>query len=305
MCDSVPAAPGVRWWSRAARNGRTEALCGLCAHNWRIPAGKSGYCGSRFFDGTELLSPCLGRISSIAVDPIEKKPLYHWRPGSFILSLGSLGCTMRCPFCQNHGIAQPGPLRPERLPRLTAVSPEALAAKTRELGLRSVAYTYNEPALQAEYILAAAPILREAGIATVLVSNGMYSEALLGDLVSFVDAANIDVKCFNPGTYARLGGSLAAVMRTVPALLSAGVHVEVTTLVVPGVSDSPEEFARELDWLADLSPELPLHISRYRPAHKFTAPPTDIALLQRFAAMAGERLKHVHVGNVPRLVRRR
>ena len=291
----------ARWWNTVERNGRSEARCHLCIHNCLIPAGKSGYCGSRFFDGKELLSPYLGNFTSIAVDPIEKKPIYHWRPGSRILSLGSLGCTMRCPFCQNHTIAQPGRSRGENPPRTTTVSIEELAARTRELGLDSVAYTYNEPVLQAEYILAAAPLLREAGIATVLVSNGMFSTPLLGDLTPAVDAANIDVKCFNSGTYARLGGSLDAVLRTVPGLLSAGVHVEVTTLVVPGISDSPEEFAREVDWLAGLSPDIPLHISRYHPAHNFTAPPTDLALLRRFAAIAGEKLAHVHIGNVPRI----
>jgi pyruvate formate lyase activating enzyme len=233
------------------------------------------------------------------VDPIEKKPLYHWRPGSQIFSLGSLGCTMRCPFCQNYSIAQPPPGAGPR--RLTELSPQTLAGETARLGLKAVAYTYNEPALQAEYILEAAPVLREKGIATVLVSNGMYSEALLRELALVVDAANIDLKSFNPKTYARLGGSLDTVRRTIPYLLEQGTHVEVTTLVVPGVSDDPEEFAAELDWLAGLSPDLPLHISRYRPAHKFTAPPTDLNLLLRFEQMAKAKLRRVHLGNVPML----
>ena len=290
MRTARPLIP--RWWTRED----AEARCSLCHHACRIPAGKAGRCGARLFDGERLASPWLGRFCSLAVDPIEKKPLYHWRPGSSILSLGSLGCTMRCPFCQNHSIAHPDEAR---APHLSSLSIPALAAKTRELGLDSVAYTYNEPALQAEYIIEAAPVLRDNGIATVLVSNGMYSEALLADLIPVVDAANIDVKSFNAKTYSRLGGSLDTVRRTVAALLEGGVHIECTTLVVPGVSDDPDEFAREVDWLAALSPDIPLHLSRYRPAYKYTAPPTDVGLLQRFAAMAKAKLRRVHIGNVP------
>jgi pyruvate formate lyase activating enzyme len=204
---------------------------------------------------------------------------------------------MRCPFCQNCGIAQPSEQTLKRMP-LKDIGIQALAGKIRDLGLKAVAYTYNEPALQAEYIIAAAPVLREAGIATVLVSNGMYSESLLRDLAPVVDAANIDVKSFNAKTYAKMGGSLDTVKRVVAGLLEADVHVEVTTLVVPGISDSPEEFVQETEWLAGLSPDIPLHISRYRPAHKYDAPPTDIELMQRFAMMAQLRLKHVHIGNV-------
>lgn len=286
----APEASGHAQTDKAAR-------CGLCIHACLIPEGGWGYCGARRFEKDCLVSPYLGRFSSIAVDPIEKKPLYHWRPGSAIFSLGSLGCTMRCPFCQNHTIAHP----PEgALPgRLKEISPEALVTAIRQAGLKAVAYTYNEPALQAEYILAAAPLLREAGIATVLVSNGMYSPALLEDLCPVVDAANIDLKTFDAKTYAKLGGSLETVKAVISRLYSSGVHVEVTTLVVPGISDSPDQFAAETEWLAALSPDIPLHISRYRPAYKYTAPPTDLVLMQRFAAMAKGKLRHVHLGNLP------
>lgn len=290
----------ARWWSVEQGDpaqGGDQALCGLCHHACRIPAGKSGYCGARLFDGQRLLSPWLGHFSSIAVDPIEKKPLYHWRPGSMILSLGSLGCTMRCPFCQNHSIAHPTSIPP----RLSSVPAQLLRDKCLELRLDSVAYTYNEPALQAEYIIQAAPFLREAGIATVLVSNGMYAAQVLAELAAVVDAANIDIKTFNHRQYARLGGNLDLVRSTVAGLLEAGCHVECTTLVVPGVSDNEEEFLAEVKWLAALSPDIPLHLSRYRPACKFTAPPTDIELLKSFAALARAKLRHVHIGNVPGL----
>ena len=202
-----------RWWASEGSGDASAAACDLCIHACTVKAGKWGYCRARCYDGERLMSPYLGRFSSVAVDPVEKKPLYHWRPGTFILSLGSLGCTMRCPFCQNHTIAQPGPSGHEK--PLTAISREALLAKTLELKLTSVAYTYNEPALQAEYIIDAAPLLHEAGVATVMVSNGMYSEALLKDLAPHLDAVNIDLKTFDPQTYNTLGGSLATAKRSI------------------------------------------------------------------------------------------
>ncbi len=288
-----PAASGTD-----ATADADSARCELCFHACLVPAGKAGYCRVRAYDGQTLLSPYLGKFCSMAVDPIEKKPLHHWRPGTFIYSLGSLGCNMRCPFCQNHSIAQPDFAVPNRLPRLAEIPPHALVAKVRELGLHSVAYTYNEPALQAEYIIKTAPLLKEAGIATVLVSNGMYSKTLLRDLAPRVDAANIDLKCFNAKTYAGMGGSLETVMASIPSLLQAGTHVELTNLVVPGLTDSPEEFAAMADWIASISPDIPLHISRYFPANNYRQPPTPLPLLQSLAAIAKAKLRHVRVGNV-------
>lgn len=285
----------ARWWQGGydPAGTLTEAVCGLCFHGCRLTVDKAGLCGVRRCTPAGLESPCLGRFSSRAVDPIEKKPLAHWRPGSWIFSLGSLGCTMRCPFCQNHHIAQPQKAVP-----LKELDHRHLATAVRKLGLSAVAYTYNEPALQAEYILAAAPLLREAGIATVLVTNGMFSPALVRELAPWIEAANVDLKTFSPRAYAALGGSLDVVRDNILFLADAGVHLELTTLVVPGISDAEEDFLRAVDWVAALSPDLPLHISRYFPAHAYAAPPTDISLLQRFAALARQKLAHVHVGNV-------
>ena len=300
----------ARWWDRDERaNGATAetgtgpkggeaARCHLCFHACLIPAGGSGYCRVRTYNGQTLSSPYLGRFCSAAMDPVEKKPLRHWRPGTFIYSLGSIGCNMRCPFCQNHGIAQPDFTSPNRLPRLTELSAQDILSTVLGLGLDSIAYTYNEPALQAEYVLAAAPMLREAGIATVLVSNGMFSGSLLTDLAPWVDAANIDVKSFNAKIYAGMGGSLETVMTTVGFLAEAGTHVELTNLVVPGLTDSPREFEAMIDWIASISPEIPLHISRYFPANKYREPATPIPLLRCFADIAKTKLRHVHVGNV-------
>ena len=285
----------ARWWQpmHDADGALSGARCGLCVHACRIGIGKSGQCGARMCTEEGLTSPYLGRFSSLAVDPIEKKPLYHWQPGTRILSLGSLGCTMRCPFCQNWQIAHPtGPVP------LTDVSIQDLVRMATQHGLTSVAYTYNEPTLQAEYILEAAPLLRKAGIATVLVTNGQISPAPLAELAPWIAAANVDVKAFTPKAYAAMGGSLARVKETVETLVRAGTHVELTTLVVPGISDSPEAIMAMVDWIAGLSPDIPLHLSRYFPAHTFTAPATDPDLLRRFASLAEKKLRHVHLGNL-------
>lgn len=303
----------ARWWTPINRKatafsgqagqelevpGDAGAQCRLCFHACLIPPGGTGYCRARTYDGHTLHSPYLGQFCSAAVDPVEKKPLRHWRPGTAIYSLGSLGCTMRCPFCQNHSIAQPDFSPSGRLPRLAALAVDKLAATVREHGLRAVAYTYNEPGLQAEYILEAAPVLQEAGVASVLVSNGMLADEPLRELAPFIAAANIDVKCFNTTTYASMGGSLERVKATVAFLLEAGTHVEVTHLLVPGLSDSPEEFTAMTEWLASLSPGIPLHISRYFPACRYRREPTPLPLLKAFKSIADLRLHHVHIGNV-------
>jgi pyruvate formate lyase activating enzyme len=178
------------------------------------------------------------------------------------------------------------------------LSPPDLARSVKREGLSSVAYTYNEPTLQAEYVLQAAPLLREAGIASVLVTNGMLSAEARDELTPWIDAVNVDVKTFDPVKYAALGGSLDVVKENAAGWVRAGVHVELTNLVVPGISDSREDFARMVDWIAEISPQVPLHISRYFPAHKYSAPPTSVALLKEFATIAGRKLTKVHLGNV-------
>ena len=182
-----------RWWTREEGDA---VRCTLCFRGCTLRSGAAGFCGVRLNARGTLVSPWLGRFCARAVDPIEKKPLAHWRPGTLIYSLGSVGCTMACPFCQNHEIAHPE--RPEALSRAAAaLRPEELALEVRNLGLSSVAFTYNEPTLQAEYILEAAPLLRENGIAVVLVTNGVMSEPAAMELLTCTDAANVDLKAFD------------------------------------------------------------------------------------------------------------
>ena len=268
--------------------------CGLCFRACTLDPGQRGFCGARLNNGTgQLQSPYLGRFVSCAIDPIEKKPLYHWRPGSSIFSLGSVGCTMHCPFCQNASIAHP-----TRWPEPAFLSISDLVATVQKHRLDSVAYTYNEPSLQAEYIIAASPVLKEAGIATVLVTNGMFSPSLLHDLSICVAAVNIDCKTFSHKNYAKLGGCLDTMKRSAVFMKEAGIHVELTCLVVPGISDNPDEFANMVDWIASLGPDTPLHISRYFPRYKYTEPQTSIETLEHFEKIARSRLAHVHLGNV-------
>ncbi len=283
-----------RWWQWLETAPQKTVQCNLCFHACHIPLGKSGFCNARYCGEAGLESPYLGQFSSIAVDPIEKKPLYHWRPNTSILSLGSLGCTMHCPFCQNYSIAQP-----TVSPPLQAISPEDLLAHVTKLHTPSVAFTYNEPILQAEYILQVAPLLKKAGIAIVLVTNGMIAEAPLTELLPFIDAVNIDVKTFSAHNYATLGGSLNVVKNTVSRFIHANVHVELTTLVVPHISDNLDTNFEMVQWIASFSPYIPLHYSRYFPAHKCTEESTKIELLQALQTQAKQLLHYVHIGNVP------
>lgn len=271
--------------------------CTLCPHRCRLAPGEEGFCRTRANREGRLISLSYGRFVSLALDPIEKKPLYHFYPGSFILSLGSFGCNLRCPFCQNHEISQAGAGDlPARL-----LSPEELTELSLRLkseGNIGVAFTYNEPLLNYEYLLEAAPILGGRGAKVVLVTNGQLAEAPFRKLLPHIDALNIDLKAFRQDFYDWLGGDLATVKQNIAAAVEAGVHVEVTTLVIPGKNDNPDEMEAEARWLAGLSPELPLHLSRYFPRYRLSLPPTPAETLQRLKKIARTHLKYVHLGNI-------
>ncbi|MDR2089044.1 MAG: AmmeMemoRadiSam system radical SAM enzyme [Clostridiales Family XIII bacterium] len=279
----------ARFWE-AADGG--NARCGLCPHRCLVREGRAGLCGARRNVGGELRAESYGRVSSLALDPIEKKPLYHFHAGRSILSMGGYGCNMTCSFCQNSSISQEKPhtefISPERLAEIAASAPE-------NLGL---AFTYNEPLIGAEYLLDAAPLLRRAGMKVVLVSNGMICPEPLEELLPFIDAMNIDVKAFSPEFYRRMGGDLETVKRNV-ARCAACCHVEVTTLIIPGENDGDGEMAALSEWLASISRGIPLHLSRFFPRHRMREkPPTPVASLSRLAEIAGRALRHVHIGNV-------
>ncbi len=279
------------WW----HTENTHIRCDLCPHSCLLADGEAGFCRVRRNDGGMMASLVYGRASSVALDPIEKKPLYHWRPGTDILSIGTVGCSMACPFCQNWEIAtwEKG----VRLQDLT-VSDVLHLAETNNM--RAVAFTYNEPLVWYEFVADCAAVLRKEGIAVVLVSNGMILEKPLLSLLPLLSAANIDVKTFDPATYGNLGGDIDSVKRSVECMYEAGVHVEITTLVVPDISDAPDDFAREVAWIASISPDIPLHLSRYFPRHRWNRPATSETLLDAMAAEARRLLRYVYLGNVNR-----
>ena len=287
----------ARWW---IKNGDMIS-CNLCFRNCNIRQGCSGKCSVRFNENGSLVSPYLGKFCACAVDPVEKKPLFHWNSGSSIYSLGSIGCTMDCPFCQNHRIAFPAGDLYEKTDEMSELTAHNLIRNVKELGLNLVAFTYNEPTLQAEYICEVAPILHEAGISVALVTNGAMSHEAAADLLSCLDrddATNIDIKAFNHEVYKKLGGNLETVKGNIEAFIAVGIHVELTNLVVTSLNDNLEEFAEMIDWIASVSNEIPLHVTRYFPARNYHESPTSIKTLYSFASIAKEKLKYVHIGNV-------
>ncbi len=274
-----------------------KQACNLCPHHCALAEGQVGFCRTRHNEGGQIKSLNYGRVTSLAIDPIEKKPLYHFYPGSVILSLGSFGCNMACPFCQNYTISQGG----EQEVRWQ-ISPEQLVELAQETsqqhGSIGVAFTYNEPLLSYEYLRDTLHLLHQAGQKAVLVTNGQIEEEPLTELLPYVDAMNIDLKTFADKTYAKLGGSLQAAQRTIQMAAEAGVHVEVTTLVVPGISDDINEFCAEVDWLAGVSREIPLHLSRYFPRYQYKASVTQLDKLYELQKIAQKRMKYVYLGNV-------
>ena len=273
-----------------------KALCELCFHHCALDEGQTGLCRARACQDGKIVSLNYGKLTSLALDPIEKKPLRRFHPGSLILSVGSFGCNLRCPFCQNHEISMAGD---SGIPTVE-VSPEQLAAQAAELvphGSIGVAYTYNEPLTGYEYVRDCAALVHEQGMVNVLVTNGTVEEEPWRALLPLVDAANIDLKGFTPSWYRRLGGDLETVKRSI-VLAAERCHVEVTTLLIPGENDSEEEIRELARWLASISPEIPLHLSRFFPQYQMVDRlPTPVEQVYRLSETAQEYLSHVYTGN--------
>lgn len=274
---------------------RRRVHCLLCPQGCRIKDGAPGICRVRVNHGGTLYASSYARCTSVALDPIEKKPLYHFYPGATVFSLGSLGCNLGCGFCQNWTISQADAAT-------VALEPaEAVRAALAEAPRHCVgiAYTYSEPLVWYEYVLDTARAAHDAGLVNVLVTNGYINEGPLLELLPHIDALNVDVKAFTADFYRKnCLGRLAPVLRTVELAVKQGCLVEVTNLLIPGENDSPAEVAALVGWLSGLGRGIPLHFSRYFPNHRFTIPATPHATLLRAREQAREKLDYVYLGNV-------
>ena len=280
------------------------AECGVCFRHCHIPDGQLGFCGARISRDGAVEAYNYGRITSLALDPIEKKPLRRFCPGSMILSAGSFGCNLRCPFCQNHDISWSE--QAKRYAReAETVSPGELvdlALKTRPRGNIGIAFTYNEPLVGYEFVRDTARLAKAAGLRNVMVTNGTAELSVLEELSPYIDAMNIDLKGFTDSYYRKvLGGDRRQVMAFIEAAVRT-CHVELTTLVVPGENDSEEEMRELSRWAARLkNPDgegIPLHISRFFPRFRMQdRKATEVRTVYRLAEVAREALEYVYTGN--------
>ncbi|MDY6820990.1 MAG: AmmeMemoRadiSam system radical SAM enzyme [Deferribacterota bacterium] len=265
--------------------------CELCPHRCVINPNNVGNCLIRKNIDGKLYLTTYGEITSIAIDPIEKKPLYHFFPSKNILSIGTTGCNLKCPFCQNWQISSKKAFTEE-------ISIEKLANLVVTHNSIGIAYTYNEPFIWYEFILDAAKNMHDHNIKNVFVTNGCINAEPLEKLLPYIDAANVDLKAFNNDFYRWVKGDLETTLQTIELLHKNNKHLELTNLVIPTKNDNPDEFYEMCKWISSLSKDIPLHISRYFPNHKLSIPPTPISTLKNFYNIAKRCLNYVYIGNV-------
>ena len=276
------------------------AKCEVCFRHCELSEGRIGACGARILQDGRVQAENYGKITSIALDPIEKKPLNRFHPGSRILSVGSYGCNLRCPFCQNHEISwDTAALKFSKTAEY--MSPEDLADLAeayKSKGNIGIAFTYNEPLVGYEYVRDTACLVREKKMVNVLVTNGTADLSIFHEISPYIDAMNIDLKGFTDRYYRDvLRGDLAMVKAFIEKAAES-CHVELTTLIVPGENDSEEEMRNICSWISSLSPQIPLHISRFFPRYRMTdRPATSVRAIYRLADVAREYLKYVYTGN--------
>jgi len=284
-----------------------KVRCLLCPHECVMGEGGTGRCRVRTNRYGVLRAVSYGHVSSLALDPIEKKPLIQFHPGSFILSVGSWGCNLGCHFCQNHEISQQGVPVCDRLDGgerrgdrvFTPEELVALALQTVPEGNIGIAYTYNEPFCGFEFMYDTARLARREGLKNVLVTNGYVNRAPLEEILPYVDAMNIDLKAFTDGFYRKIcGGTVDPVLDAI-RIAAAKTHVEVTTLIIPGYNSGTDEIEALSSWLAAISPEITLHLNRHHPDWKMQKPdPISTEELFVLSRIARSRLSNVHVGNI-------
>lgn len=269
--------------------------CRLCPHLCKIPEGKTGICGVRKNTGDKVELTTYGVISGHSLDPVEKKPLYHFFPGYNILSIGSYGCNMRCDFCQNWQISQNHQSEFRINTSIDMLLHEARQAE-KNIG---IAFTYNEPVIWFEFMRDTALKFKENGFFTAMVSNGFVRREPLNEITEFIDAFNIDLKAFNEPFYKKLtGADLHSVQETLELIAEKGKHLEITTLIIPGKNDSADEMDSQAKWIAsELGEDIPLHISRYFPMYRRQDPVTPQPTLDNLLKTASAHLRYVYLGN--------
>lgn len=293
----MPLRIGQYWHKEQEQDA---VRCILCPHNCLIPAGKTGRCRVRKNEDGQLQTLNYGELTAVALDPVEKKPLYHFYPGKTVLSLGTLGCNMTCRFCQNHDISQlaAGTGSGSARRQLSAEGVARLVAM-QDHSCVGAAFTYSEPSIWYEFVYDAARAVKEKGFANVLVTNGFFSRKALRDLLPFVDAANVDLKSFSDDFYREIcGAALKPVLETI-ITMKKEIHLELTTLLVSGLNDGVEEIAKLSAWVADeVGKDTPLHLSRYFPAYRMELPPTPEQTMAAAYEAACGYLQYVYVGNI-------
>jgi len=293
--DTTTTSFPTTWW-RLLADGRVQ--CDVCPRECKLHEGQRGLCFVRAREGDEIVLTTYGRSSGFCVDPIEKKPLNHFLPGSSVFSFGTAGCNLACRFCQNWDIS-----KSREIDTLAdAASPERIAQAALEQGCKSVAFTYNDPVVFLEYAIDTAIACHAAGVRTVAVSSGYVNEGPRDELFAHIDAANIDLKGFTDDFYTRIcGGQLQPVLETLEWLVEHGVWVEVTTLLIPGLNDGDHELDRMSLWLFEhLGPDVPLHFTAFHPDYKMlgieATPPATLRRARHIALDHG--MRYVYMGNV-------
>jgi len=271
--------------------------CFLCPHNCKIPNGSRGVCRARMNKGGKLYSLVYGEPCSYNIDPVEKKPLFHFFPGSLAYSIGTAGCNLKCLFCQNWEISQ---AKPEDVNSIEML-PEDVVKEAIANGCQSIAYTYTEPTIFGEYVLDCAKLARKKGLKNIMVTNGYINEKPLKEIYKYIDAANVDLKGFDEDYYKRIcSATLEPVLKTLKLLKKMKVWTEITTLIVPGYNDNMKEFESECKWIKEnLGSSTVFHISRFFPCYKMqNVPVTPEETIRKAKKIADKYLNYVYVGNI-------
>lgn len=279
------------------KTGKQTIRCTLCPHSCLLIPGDTGRCRVRHNHKGTLFTRSYGVVSGFGIDPIEKKPLYHYFPGSRILSVGSYGCNLRCLWCQNAHISQCGI---DRQPEEKKSPAEALESASNSGGI-GLAYTYNEPVVFFEWMMETARLVNDAGLKNVVVTNGYINPEPLAEWLELCHAFNVDLKSFSDEFYRKYTtGSIQPVLNTLAAIAGSGLHLEITFLVIAGMNDNARDFEKMVQWIANtLGTDVVLHINRYFPSWRLNVPATPINVMQRLEDVARKYLQRVYLGNVP------